>query len=220
MKFVIYKRLSKKKAQGQQYGFESQDSDIEYFLKGQDDAEIIAEFSEYYSGKPEWTERKELVKAVKLCEEHNATLLVSKIDRLGRSVESVAHLLKRINVRVAVMPTATNMVVQILSAVAEDEVRAISDRITKALAVAKGKGVLVGAANPKYKRTDYSKKNEAKASREFAEGFRETLSVYRKCNTPFLKIAQIFNEEQKKTIRGKSFDAKAIQRLCQKLNIV
>ena len=145
-KFVIYKRLSKQKQQGNQYGFEAQDHDIAIFLKQYPDAVIISEITETFTGKTLWTQRKGLVKAVELCEQTGATLLVSKIDRLGRHVESVSHLLNRINVKIATMPSATNMVIQIMSVMAEEEARAISMRTKAALQAAKARGVKLGGA--------------------------------------------------------------------------
>jgi len=145
-KFVIYKRLSKQKQQGNQYGFEAQDHDIAIFLSQYPDAVIISEITETFTGKTLWTQRKGLVKAVELCEQTGATLLVSKIDRLGRHVESVSHLLNRINVKIATMPSATNMVIQIMSVMAEEEARAISMRTKAALQAAKARGVKLGGA--------------------------------------------------------------------------
>ena len=145
-KFVIYKRLSKQKQQGNQYGFEAQDHDIINFLKQYPDATILSEITETFTGKTLWTQRKGLVKAVELCEQTGATLLVSKIDRLGRHVESVSHLLNRINVKIATMPSATNMVIQIMSVMAEEEARAISMRTKAALQAAKARGVKLGGA--------------------------------------------------------------------------
>ena len=145
-KFVIYKRLSKQKQQGNQYGFEAQDHDIAIFLKQFPDAIIVSEITETFTGKTLWTQRKGLVKAVELCEQTGATLLVSKIDRLGRHVESVSHLLNRINVKIATMPSATNMVIQIMSVMAEEEARAISMRTKAALQAAKARGVKLGGA--------------------------------------------------------------------------
>ena len=145
-KFIIYKRLSKQKQQGNQYGFEAQDHDIAIFLKQYPDAVIISEITETFTGKTLWTQRKGLVKAVELCEQTGATLLVSKIDRLGRHVESVSHLLNRINVKIATMPSATNMVIQIMSVMAEEEARAISMRTKAALQAAKARGVKLGGA--------------------------------------------------------------------------
>ena len=146
VKFVIYKRLSKQKQQGNQYGFEAQDHDIAIFLKQYPDAVIISEITETFTGKTLWTQRKGLVKAVELCEQTGATLLVSKIDRLGRHVESVSHLLNRINVKIATMPSATNMVIQIMSVMAEEEARAISMRTKAALQAAKARGIKLGGA--------------------------------------------------------------------------
>jgi len=146
VKFVIYKRLSKQKQQGNQYGFEAQDHDIAIFLRQYPDAVIISEITETFTGKTLWTQRKGLVKAVELCEQTGATLLVSKIDRLGRHVESVSHLLNRINVKIATMPSATNMVIQIMSVMAEEEARAISMRTKAALQAAKARGVKLGGA--------------------------------------------------------------------------
>lgn len=146
VKFVIYKRLSKQKQQGNQYGFEAQDHDIAIFLKQYPDAVIISEITETFTGKTLWTQRKGLVKAVELCEQTGATLLVSKIDRLGRHVESVSHLLNRINVKIATMPSTTNMVIQIMSVMAEEEARAISMRTKAALQAAKARGVKLGGA--------------------------------------------------------------------------
>lgn len=219
MKFVLYHRLSKKKQQGNQYGIESQEADIQRFLDSQENYTIVGSFAEFYSGKGDWKQRRELVKAVNLCKETGATLVVAKVDRLGRNTASVATLLEMINVRIATMPSAENMIINILAVLAEEEARTISDRVKKSLKVAKAKGTLLGAANPKYKRTDYTKTEEAKRSKEFALSLKDSLVAYRACKTPYMTIAKHLNESGKRTIRGSLFDAKAVQRLCAKLNI-
>lgn len=219
MQYVVYHRLSKKKQTGNQYGIESQEYDIQRFLASEQDYEIIGSFAEYYTGKGDWKQRDELVKAVNLCEETGATLLVAKVDRLGRNTASVSALLEKVKVKIATMPSAQNMVINILAVLAEEEARGISDRVKKSLSVAKAKGVLLGAANPNYRRADYTKEREAKKSLEFALGFKDTLVAYRSCNTPFMTIAKHLNVAGRKTIRGGTFDAKAVQRLCSKLNI-
>lgn len=219
MKFVLYHRLSKKKQQGNQYGIESQEVDIQRFLDSQENYAVIGTFAEFYSGKGDWKQRRELVKAVELCKATGATLVVAKVDRLGRNTASVATLLEMVNVRIATMPSAENMVINILAVLAEEEARAISDRVKKSLQVAKEKGILLGAANEKYQRTDYSKKEESKRSMEFAMSLRDSLTAFRSMNTPFMTIAKHLNESGKTTIRGSKFDAKAVQRLCAKLEI-
>ena len=219
MKFVLYHRLSKKKQQGNQYGIESQEVDIQRFLDSQENYSVIGSFAEFYSGKGDWKQRRELVKAVELCKATGATLVVAKVDRLGRNTASVATLLEMINVRIATMPSAENMVINILAVLAEEEARAISDRVKKSLQVAREKGTLLGAASEKYHRTDYTKREESKRSLEFAETMRDSLFAFRSMKTPFMTIAKHLNESGKRTIRGSMFDAKAVQRLCDKLEI-
>lgn len=68
-----------------------------------------------------------------LCKETGATLVVAKVDRLGRNVASVSALLEMVKVKIAIMPSAENMVINILAVLAEEEVKGISDRIKKDL---------------------------------------------------------------------------------------
>lgn len=219
MDFVLYHRLSKRKQQGNQYGIESQEVDIQRFLDSQEDYNIVGSFAEYYTGKGDWKQRSELVKAVDLCLKTGATLVVAKVDRLGRNTASVATLLEMVNVRIATMPSAENMMINILAVFAEEEARAISDRVKKGLKVAKEKGTLLGAASKKYNRTDYTKTEESKRSMEFAYTLKDSLVAFRTMKTPFMTIAKHLNDGGKRTIRGSLFDAKAVQRLCSKLDI-
>jgi DNA invertase Pin-like site-specific DNA recombinase len=199
-KFVIYKRLSKQKQQGNQYGFEAQDHDIAIFLKQYPDAVIISEITETFTGKTLWTQRKGLVKAVELCEQTGATLLVSKIDRLGRHVESVSHLLNRINVKIATMPSATNMVIQIMSVMAEEEARAISMRTKAALQAAKARGVKLGGAANVGKTHKVSSKTKLDNQKKYVtqtqpkyEYLRQSLTNMRNNNYTYQQCADNLN---------------------------
>lgn len=218
-KFVVYKRLSKEKVEGNQYGFGSQDHDIQSFLKQIPDSEVIGEFSEIYTGKSIWTQRKELVKAVEMCEKTGANLLVSKVDRLGRQVESVSHLLNRVNVRIATMPSATNMVIQIMSVMAEEEARAISARTKAALLVAKSKGVLIGAAVHKNRSQKIFGQRLAKSATNFAEQYKEKLDTMRSVGLTYAQIANKFNESGIKARNGGEYSPIQIQRMCKRLSI-
>ena len=203
-KYVVYSRLSKQKKGEAQYGMESQENDIRYFLESVPDAEVIGEFAEFYSGKGDWKQRKELVKAVELCKSSGATLLVAKVDRLGRNNASVAALLEMIDVVVAIMPTADRMMIQMLSVVAEAEVRGMADRIRKGLAVAKEKGVKIGAASEAYQasRTSYKQDRNHTASAAYAEQAREKLTVLRSAGLNLKQIADVFTKEKCVTTRG------------------
>lgn len=218
-KFVVYKRLSKQKQEGNQYGFDSQQVDMENFLKTQNEPQVIAEFGEFFTGKGDWQKRSELVKAVNLCKLTGASLLVSKVDRLGRNVASVARLLEIVDVKIATMPSATNMVVQILSSVAEEEARAISLRIKSALAVAKSKGILLGAAAHKESNKSREEKRQYKEAKGIAENFEDSLRIMRSSGFTYDKMADKLNEQGKTTARGCSFSRKTVQRMCEKLGM-
>lgn len=219
MDYVLYHRLSKKKMTGNQYGIDSQETDIRRFLDQQENYSVLGSFAEYYSGKGDWKQRDELVKAVELCKTTGATLVVAKVDRLGRNVASVSALLELVKVKIAIMPSAENMVINILAVLAEEEVKGISDRIKKGLAVAKEKGVILGAANPNYKRTNFQRTRSSKKKEEFLLTFKDSLIAYRNTGTTYQRIADQFNRQGKKTIRGSFFDAKAVQRMCTSLSI-
>lgn len=218
-KFVVYKRLSKEKKGTTQYGFDAQEFDLEYYFSNKENYEIVAEYQEFFSGGGSWTNRKELVKAVELCKEIGATLVVTKVDRLGRNTASVATLLETIPVVITSMPHAENMVIQILASVAEKERDMISARTKAALAVAKSKGVKLGAANEKYKRAEYSTTRNGKASQLHCFNLKETLITYRSLNMSYATIAQKLNERGVTTIRGKQFAAMSVSRICDKLQI-
>lgn len=221
-KFVVYSRLSKQKKGEAQYGMQSQENDIRYFLESVPEAEVIGEFSEFYSGKGDWKQRKELVKAVEMCKATGATLLVAKVDRLGRNNASVAILLEMIDVKIAIMPDADKMVIQLLSVLAEQEVRGMADRIKKGLAVAKSKGVLLGSASPKYKesRKDYKQSRKNDKSVLYAEKLRDKVTLMRKAGASLTRIAEIFTEEKIETVRGSTtWHPYTVQRLLNKLNI-
>lgn len=220
-KFVVYSRLSKQKKHEAQYGMQSQENDIRYFLDSVEDHEIVGEFSEFYSGKGDWRQRKQLVKAVELCQTTGATLLVAKVDRLGRDNASVATLLNMIKVQIAIMPDADKMVIQLLSVLAEQEVRGMADRIKKGLAVAKSKGVLLGAANPVTQASRAKGKMEYNCVKAdvFAEQHRDKLEMLRSMETPYLIIAEQFNKKGIPTARKGKWSAKTVSRMCERLNI-
>ena len=91
-KYVIYLRVSTKQQGDSGLGLEAQERDIDIFLnsynKGQ--FEVIGKFKDVMSGKGSVEERPTFKKAVELAKQHNATLLVAKLDRLSRDVETVA----------------------------------------------------------------------------------------------------------------------------------
>ena len=127
---------------------EAQERDIDIFLnsynKGQ--FEILGKFKDVMSGKGSVEERPTFKKAVELAKQHNATLLVAKLDRLSRDVETVARLIKAVDIKVACMPYADKFQLHLYAALAEQERDFISARTKAALQAAKARGVKLGGA--------------------------------------------------------------------------
>jgi DNA invertase Pin-like site-specific DNA recombinase len=92
-----------------------------------------------------------LVAALKTARLHHAALVVSKVDRLTRSVAFLSKLLEaNVDVRFADLPSiegpTRRFMLQQMASVAELEAGMISDRTKKALAAAKANGKKLGGA--------------------------------------------------------------------------
>lgn len=77
----------------------------------------------------------------------------------------------------------------------------------------------MGAANPKYTRTNYERTKTNKKREEFILSFKDSLIAYRSTGTTYQGIADHFNKQGKRTIRGSLFDPKAVQRMCVSLSL-
>ena len=94
-------------------------------------------------------DRPELHRALDLCREKRAVLVIAKLDRLARSVAFISNLMESGVEFVAVdMPQANRLTLHILAAVAEHEREMISQRTKAALAAAKARGTKLGNPRP------------------------------------------------------------------------
>ncbi|MGP3726373.1 recombinase family protein [Cereibacter sphaeroides] len=94
------------------------------------------------------SDRAELARALAAATRAGAVLLIARLDRLARNVAFVANLLESM---AADMPEANRFVLHIMTAVAEREGRAISERTRAALAAAKARGIALGWSIPSRK---------------------------------------------------------------------
>ncbi|MCU7370206.1 recombinase family protein [Paucibacter sp. O1-1] len=106
------------------------------------DYELLSEIIEVKSTRKC---RSMLLEALTLCKKLKATLVVAKLDRLGRDVEQIAGIVKS-NVAIVVTdnPHANRFTIHILAAVAEEQRQRISDTTKEALVAAKERGVILG----------------------------------------------------------------------------
>ena len=150
-KLVEYGRLSKKREGESKWGFDAQEWDFDNYKAslGEEgvDYVVIKRFMEVKSARGDFRNRPEFMKALKLCKQEGATLVVNKVDRLARDVESGAHLLNNYNIVVTVHPNADRAFLHILLVIAQQESDNTAKRTKAALDAAKRNGKKLGSAN-------------------------------------------------------------------------
>src|SRR5215475_7722311 len=145
-KFVAYYRVSTVRQGRSGLGLEAQRTAVATYLNGCSWS-IVAEFTEIESGRK--SDRLELDKALSAARLHRCPLVVSKVDRLTRSVAFLSRLLEaNVDVRFADLPqiegATGRFLLQQMVAVAELEAGMISARTRAALAAAKARGKRLG----------------------------------------------------------------------------
>ncbi len=143
-KFIAYYRVSTKRQGDSGLGLDAQRHAVLGYLG--DDVTPLAEYTDVESGKDD--ARPELAKALDHAKRAKAILVIAKLDRLSRRVSFVSRLMES-GVRFVAVdnPSANELTVNILAAVAQEERRLISQRTRVALEAAKRRGVVLG--NPR-----------------------------------------------------------------------
>lgn len=155
-KFVCYYRVSTGRQCKSGLGLEAQRAAVTAYLNG-GNWKIVDEFTEVESGKN--SDRPALDKALAAARLHRASLVVSKVDRLTRSVAFLSRLLEAgVDVRFADLPqiegATGRFLLQQMVAVAELEAGMISARTKAALVAAKKRGTKLGGRRRKVVGTD------------------------------------------------------------------
>jgi DNA invertase Pin-like site-specific DNA recombinase len=147
-KFIAYYRVSTDKQGKSGLGLEAQRQAVMNYLNG-GEWKIVGEFTEVESGRR--SDRPQLDAALKAARLHRAAIVVSKVDRLTRSVAFLSKLLEAdVDVRFADLPQIEGptgrFMLQQMASVAELEAGMIADRTKKALAAAKANGKKLGGS--------------------------------------------------------------------------
>ena len=144
--FVLYVRVSTEEQGLSGLGLDAQLASCRSFVE-QQGGRIVEEVREVESGAND--ARPGLARAMALASRTRGTLLVAKLDRLGRSVALVASTLKSgQKVRVAEHPDASTLELHLRAVIAEEERRLIGERTRAALEQAKRRGVALGSSRP------------------------------------------------------------------------
>lgn len=208
---VAYYRVSTKRQGESGLGLSAQQAAIEGFIK-QHDYTLCTEFVEVESGKN--NKRPILQDALAACRKHKATLLIAKLDRLGRNVAFISALMESgVEFKAVDNPYAGKLLVHIMAAIAEHERDRISERTREALQIAKARGTVLGT----YGRDVLSKRNKAQAL-QFAQSMKPTLDkLHKRGITSMRKIASELNRKKIPSATGKKWYANTVHVLLKRL---
>ena len=216
--FVIYTRVSTKSQGDSGLGLEAQERDIRLYLENyaEQQHEVIGTFCDVESGTK--ADRPQLQEALELVRRKQATLLLAKLDRLSRKVSFIATLMddKKVDFKVASMPTADKVMLHIYAVLSEAERDFISTRTKAALQEAKARGVKLGGNRPN---------NQARhdAVKELADQM--ALKVFqlikdnRKAGRSYRFIAEQLNELKVATAKGGKWYASTVRNYDQRLSV-
>jgi DNA invertase Pin-like site-specific DNA recombinase len=201
-------------------GLEAQQKSVGDYLR-QHGGTVVQEYREVESGKV--NERPQLQAALKRCRQSKATLLIAKLDRLGRNTAFLMTL-RESSVRFicADMPEADETTIGMLAVFAQHERKAISDRTTAALAAAKARGVKLG--NPKLKPGTAATAAAARIglsakANAFAEDLRDVIELAKSEGLATLEdLAEHLTSLSCPTPRGCAWTPMAVSRLLGRLN--
>lgn len=146
-KAIPYYRVSTERQGHSGLGLEVQRQAVIGFAAS-NNYELVHEFIEVETGKK--NNRPILLQALEQCKNEEATLLIAKLDRLGRNVAFISKLMEsKVDFKAVDNPYAGKLIVHIMAAFAEHERDIISERTSAALQAAKKRGVELGY-NGKY----------------------------------------------------------------------
>jgi DNA invertase Pin-like site-specific DNA recombinase len=218
-KFIAYYRVSTARQGRSGLGLEAQQAAVRDFLNG-GRWDLIQEITEVETGKR--SDRPQLLEALRLCRLHNATLVIAKLDRLARNVAFISALMEAKVSFVAVdFPTANDLTIHILSAVAQHEAKAISDRTKAALAASKARGRKLGGlregglgtAEQRLIGQQRSIQTRQAKALSFAADVSPFVTEMRLAGMSLRSIAADLNAKKIPTARGKAWTAAAVQRI-------
>jgi DNA invertase Pin-like site-specific DNA recombinase len=139
---VPYYRVSTQAQGTSGLGLDAQREAVTRYMS-QNGLEQLAEFVEVESGRKK--QRPQLEAALAMCKREGATLIIAKLDRLGRNVHFITSLMEsRVEFIALDNPHANKLMFHLLAAFAEHESDIIRARVTEALAAAKRRGVKLG----------------------------------------------------------------------------
>ena len=217
-KFVVYYRVSTTKQGEKGLGIEAQRAAVKAYLDGR---EPLQEFTEVESARSSraLAKRPELNAAITLARRENATLVIAKLDRLGRNVHFVTSLYEsKVNFVCCDNPHANKLTIYIMAVMAEHEADLVSERTRAALAtvnakLARGEAHVSRASGKPVERLGG---RPASAYREEVEArlapFSERLTAMRRDGLTIRSMVARLNDEGVASPRGGRWHIATVQR--------
>lgn len=207
-RFVSYLRVSTKRQGASGLGLEAQRKTIADYLNN-GHWELVQEFVEIESGKRH-ENRPKLTAALQACKATGSKLIIAKIDRLARNVAFVSNLMEAgVEFEAADLPGANKFTVHVMAAMAEEERRAISKRVTEALRAWKARNPTRKLGNPNglpegayLQGNTLSIEARKKKAQEHASRVYDVIRQYLAEGLSLRVIAARLTEEKKLTPRG------------------
>lgn len=210
---IAYYRVSTKRQGESGLGLDAQRESVNSYARS-NGMQIEAEYVEVETGTSK-RDRVEIHRAIEHAKRIGAVLVIAKIDRLARNVHFISGLMNAKVRFVAVdMPSANEMIVHVMAAVAEQEAKMISARTKSALAAAKARGVKLGSPQ---NLTSEAQQAGAQANRNAAiEAMKPAACMAQQLHKDGMTlraIAEVLNTNGFRTRQGASFSAMQVKRL-------
>lgn len=213
--YICYFRTSTQK---QNLGIEAQRTMTNNYINSVG-GEMVDFVEEQESGKND--NREGLERAIKLCEQHGAILLIAKLDRLSRSISFLFQLRDRvaknnIEIKALDMPSFNTMSLGIYATMAQSERENISSRTRNALQVLKSRGIKLG--NPQNLTAEAQQRgvDSIKLKARTNDQNRQAQAVIVTCignGMNYTSTADYLNGLNYKTSKNKTFQATTVMRL-------
>lgn len=211
--YIPYYRVSTKTQGLSGLGLEAQKKSVLNYIG---EGNILSEFTEIESGRK--NDRQQLQNAIDMCIDNEATLVIAKLDRLSRNASFILSLFESKVKFVAVdMPNANELTVGIMSIIAQDEAKRISERTIAALQIKSEQLALVGKRlGTPANLTDDARLKSVIVRKEKAKNNSNNKKAYALisvCSGSFRSIAILLNDGDFKTSTGCNFTPMAVSRI-------
>lgn len=211
MNYIAYYRVSTDKQGRSGLGLEAQKQAVEFYVAGR--GTIVEEFTEIETGKR--SDRPELARALTMCRQRRARLVIAKLDRLARNVHFISGLMESgVEFTACDMPEANRLTLHIIAAVAEHEREMISRRTKEALAAAKARGTKLGNPRPVAPPSWVSERASQKASKH-RSSVKPIIEELRQQGWTLAAIAQELNRRNIPTANSRQWYATTVRNVLE-----